>query len=198
MVQPPDADIFIKAEKIDIVTDFKYLGVTLDPNLNFKKHVKKMVKTIKYNLANFRHIRNCLSLDAAKIFMHAMILSHMSYCITCWGQAGETAIKPLESLYKQTLKTLDKKPMHFHHCRVLEKYNLLSFENFRLFSNLCLVYKILNGLAPPPLCDFVYTHSVSSIRSSRISSIQDCTISSHCIWAVSFLCESHNSVECPT
>lgn len=69
MVQPPNTDILIKGEKIDIITDFKYLGVTLDPNLNFKKHVKKTVKIIKYNLANFRHIRNCLSLDAAKIFM---------------------------------------------------------------------------------------------------------------------------------
>ena len=41
MVQPPNADIFIKGEKSDIVTDFKYFGVTLDPNLKFKKHVKK-------------------------------------------------------------------------------------------------------------------------------------------------------------
>ena len=41
IVQPPNADILIKGEKIDIVTDFKYLGVTLDPNLNFEKHVKK-------------------------------------------------------------------------------------------------------------------------------------------------------------
>ena len=90
-----------------------------------------------------------------------------------------TVIRPLESLYKQTLKTLDKKPMHFHHCRVLEKYNLLIFENFRLFSNLCLVYKILNGLAPPPLCDFVYTRSVTSIGSSGISSIKNCTIPFH-------------------
>lgn len=173
----PMVDILIKGERIDIVTNFKYLGVTLDSNLNFKKHVKTMVKSIKYNLANFRQIRNCLSLDAAKIFMHAMILSSMSYCITCWGQAGETAIRPIESLYKQTLKTLAKKPMHYHHCKILDKHNLLSFENFRLFSNLCLVYKILNGLAPPPLCDFVYARSLNSIRSTRISSIRDCHIS---------------------
>lgn len=64
-----------------------------------------MVETITYNLANFRHIRNSLSLDAAKIFMHALILSHVAYCITCWGQAGETAVRPLESLHK---KTVDK------------------------------------------------------------------------------------------
>lgn len=55
------------------------------------------------------------------IFMHAMILSHMSYCITCWGQAGEIAIKPLESLYKQTLKTQYEKPIHHHHyCKTLK------------------------------------------------------------------------------
>lgn len=34
--------------------------------------------------------------------MHAMTLSRLSYCILCWGQAGETAAQPLESLYKQT------------------------------------------------------------------------------------------------
>ena len=135
-----------------------------------------MVKTIKYNLVNFKHIRNCLSQDAAKIFMHAMILSRMSYCITCWGQAGESTLRPLESLYKQTLKTLDKKPIRYHHCRILEKHELLSFENFRLFINLCMVYKILNGLAPQSLCVFVHARSSNSIRSTRISSIRDCTI----------------------
>ncbi len=109
MVQPADVEILIKGERTDIVTEFKYLGVILDPNINFKKHVKKMVKTIKYNLANFKHIRSCLSLDAAKTFMHAMILSHMSYCITCWGQAGDSTLRPLESLYKQTFKNNEQK-----------------------------------------------------------------------------------------
>lgn len=37
----PTADIFIKGVKVDVVSDFKYLGVVLDSNLNFKSHVKK-------------------------------------------------------------------------------------------------------------------------------------------------------------
>ncbi len=119
------ADIFINGEKIEIVTEFNYLGLTLDSNLSFKKHVKKLVRTIKHRL--------CLPTDVAKTFIHATIFSHLSYCLTCWGQAGETVIKPLKSLYKQTLKTLDKKSNQYHHCRVLEKYNFLSFDNFRLF-----------------------------------------------------------------
>ena len=71
---------------------------------------------MQYNLTNFRHFRNCLSisiLDAAKMIMHIMILSHKSYYVTCWRQAGETAIRPLESLYKQTLKNSVQKSHAF-------------------------------------------------------------------------------------
>jgi len=99
-------------------------------------------------MANFRKIRQYLSFDVVTAFMHATIFSHMSHCLTCWGQAGETVIKPLKSLYKQTLQILDKKPNHFHFCRIIEKHNFLTFDNFRLYSNLCMVHKILNGLAP--------------------------------------------------
>ena len=174
--QIPSANIKIRHESIDIVTEFKYLGVTLDTNLNFKKHVKNMTKTIKYNLANFRHIRSSLPMDVAKTFLHGLIFSHISYCITCWGQANESTIRPLKSQYKQALKILDKKPLHYHHCNILEKHHLLSFENFREFSSLCLVYKILHGLAPACLLEFVCHRPARSIRSSRIASASDCRI----------------------
>ena len=38
MVQPPNTGNLINGEKVDRVTDFEYLGVTLDQNLNLKKH----------------------------------------------------------------------------------------------------------------------------------------------------------------
>lgn len=47
-----------------------------------------------------RQIRQCLSTDVAKKYMRATVFAHLSYCLTCWGQVGETAIKPLKSLYK--------------------------------------------------------------------------------------------------
>ena len=37
MVEHSNSEFRIKGEKI--VTDFKYFGMTLDPNFNFKKHV---------------------------------------------------------------------------------------------------------------------------------------------------------------
>ncbi len=113
---------------------FKYLGIILDSNLTFKKHVKKVANTIRYNLANFRHIRPYLTTEAAKLFMDAMIFSNISYCFTSWSQANVTNLKPIETLYKQTLQILDQKPISYHHCNIIIKYNLFNFGLFLTLS----------------------------------------------------------------
>lgn len=131
-----------------MVNEFKYLGITLDPQLKFDTHIKKLSKTVKTSLNCFRLIRSCLSFKAAHLYLHAMVLSHLSYCIAAWGQATDSATRPLFSLHKQALKILDQKPQKWHHCKIIEKYNLLTFSNFKKFSFLKVVFKCLNGLAP--------------------------------------------------
>ena len=171
----PDPDIVVNGNSIQVVSEFKYLGIILDSHLTFKKQVKKVTNTIKFNLANFRHIRPYLTIDAAKLFMHAMIFSHITYCFTTWSQTNTTNLKPIESLYKQTLKTLDQKPNRYHHCHIVKKYNLFSFDSFRVFMDVCLIFKILNGFAPPPLNRFVKRND-SGDRTTRATTRGDCEV----------------------
>lgn len=62
--------------------------------------------------------------------------------------------------------------MQYCHCWILEKYHLLSFEDLKLFSNACLLHRIVNGSAPPPLRYFL---SLCSTKSTRTSST-DCSV----------------------
>ncbi len=55
-------------KKTEIVFGFKYLGVTLDPTLSFKNHVKKISKIVNFSLHNFRQIRPSLPENAAQCF----------------------------------------------------------------------------------------------------------------------------------
>ena len=91
-------------------------------------------------------------MKAAKLFLHAMIFTHFSYFLTSWSQTNKTTFLPLESLYKQALKTLDHKANSYHHCLIVQKNNMFRFENFRHFSDACLFCKVLHVLTPPPLC----------------------------------------------
>ena len=136
----PDPAIMLSGVKLQVVSEFKYLGLLIDSQLSFKSHVKKEGHRVKFNLSNFRFIRNSMTTDAAKIYMHAMIMSHFTYCLTSFAQANKTALKPLETLYKRTQKVLDRKSNTYHHCLILRKYKLLSWDNLIKYANLCLIF----------------------------------------------------------
>ena len=146
-----EPDIFVKGERLKVVEDFKYLGVIVDSHLSFKKHIKKVNGRVKMNLVHFKIIRNQLTTEAAKLYFHSMILTHISYCLTTWSQANTTALSLIRKSYKKALKILDKKSNLYHHCPIIQKYGLFSLDNFISFSNCCLFFKIVNDLAPPPL-----------------------------------------------
>ena len=169
-------DIVVNGQKIKHVEQFKYLGVTLDPTLSFKGHVKKLSNTLKYNLANFRYIRNSLTLEASSTYLNAMIKPHFLYCVTSWSQACKTVTKPLELLYKSSLKIHAKKPRHYHHCHVLAKYDILSFENLIIHSNVCLLHKIIHNAYAPPLKKFVTLCSENTVRLTRSVTRGECSI----------------------
>lgn len=127
-----------------------------------------MTNIIKFSLSNFRYIRNYLSMDTSKIYMHTMVFAHMVYCITSWSQAGETAIRPL-----------GKKPSQYHHCPILSKYNLFNLDNLRKYSDVCLVFKIIHDLAPPPLKDFIMLCADHNTKFTRASTRGDCVTPMH-------------------
>ncbi len=107
--------------------------------------------------------------------MNSLIFSYFSYCITSWSQAGKSTLRPLYTLYKCALKVFDKKPYKYHHCLIINKYHFFTFDNFIVFYNCCLMYKILNNLAPSPLKEFVFS-CTKNIRQTRASSRDDCAV----------------------
>ena len=166
--------VYIGGVELELVEQFKYLGITLDANLTFKKHIKKVANTIRFSLQNFKQIRPFISSEAAKSYLHCMILSHIEYCFVIWSFAGATTLKPIEQLYKRAVKVFAKKSLSSHYCPIFERHNFLSFDHLRSFKISCLIYKTLNGLAPPPLRE--YFRRRDNTLSTRSASRGDCEV----------------------
>ncbi len=49
------SNVFLRGQELDLVNEFKYLGVIYDSVLTFKRHVKKLNSNkVKFNLQNFK------------------------------------------------------------------------------------------------------------------------------------------------
>ncbi len=79
---------FINKEIKNVNEETKYLGVILDSSLAFTNHFKKMCHVLEY-IANFCHLRNSMSVEAAKTYLNAMILLYVQHYISCRSQASE-------------------------------------------------------------------------------------------------------------
>ena len=104
-----------------------------------------------------------------------MIFSHLSYSITSWSQSSQTVLKPITSIYKQAIKIMDQKPMRWHHCGILRKHNLFTFENFVIYCNTNLVFKCLHNHVSPLFSGLVARRQNTG-RATRASTNGDCIV----------------------
>ena len=88
----------------------KYLGTLLDENLNLKKHITKKCQIAMINIIRIRNIRHYLTVDACKIVMSGLVLSHLDYCNGLFTNLPEASLKKLQRVQNIAAKiTLQKK-----------------------------------------------------------------------------------------
>ena len=68
-----DFKILIQGKEIDRVSNFCYLGVTLDENLSWKEHVGEVFKKVNKRLGLLGRIRSCLTIQAGKCIYNCLM-----------------------------------------------------------------------------------------------------------------------------
>ena len=69
---------------IDESNEVELLGLTIDKELNFSKHINKLCCNVQYKLHALRQIRKDLSLEKAKTLGNAFIDSQLNYASLIW------------------------------------------------------------------------------------------------------------------
>lgn len=104
-------DINCNCSKLESVRTIKYLGIYVDNNLNFNKHVDMLVPRIRKLIYIFKNLRNVADHRTIKVVYTALCQSILCYCITIWGGTHKTTILKLERAQRAVLKTSQN--LHF-------------------------------------------------------------------------------------
>ena len=75
--------ITISGSTIPKSPSVKYLGVTLDENLNFKEHILIKCRTAIANFVRIRNIWQYLTTDACTTLVLGLCISHLDYANAC-------------------------------------------------------------------------------------------------------------------
>ena len=97
-------NIHINTVKIKNSNEVTLLGIKIDKNLTFKKHISELCRRASYKLHTSHRIRKYLTVEKAKLLANAFINSQLNYAPLIWMFANKFSIDKILKIHKRTLQ----------------------------------------------------------------------------------------------
>lgn len=139
--------IKINNKELAFEDDVKYLGLLIDRNLKFKKHVDYVSKKIGKKIGYFYRVSNHLNLETRISLYNSIILPHFNYC---------SSVIYTSSVNCHRLQILQNKAMRFilgvnRYTSINSMLEVLGWFNVQtnlFIKTMIFIYKLLNNMIP--------------------------------------------------
>ena len=97
----PPFEVRMNGVPLQLVSSYKYLGVSLDAQLNYNLHINNIIASAFRKLQQFQRMRSFLSTKAALFVYKSMLLPILEY--------GDILLNAASAQNRKTLQTLQNK-----------------------------------------------------------------------------------------
>src|SRR3984885_10081425 len=158
-------------------TSVRDLGVILDQELSFSKHISSLSRACYYQLRQLRVVARSLSSSSASALVHAFVCSRLDYCSALYVGLPQLCLNSLTRVLRSAARLVGGIPRHGHvSSYMLDDLHWLPLLQ-RIFYRLsCIAWRCVHALGPSYLCEFFVSVSASygrrSLRSASHGNIQ--------------------------
>ena len=146
----------------------KYLGVTLDKNLNLKEHILTKCKSAIANFVRIRNIQQYLTTDACSTLVLGLCISHLDYANTLYYGLPDKTISNLQIVQSMCAKLTLRKSKYDSTTDALLHLHWLPIKQRINFKIATITHKCIYGTTPQYLKDLlILAPNPRSLRSSN-------------------------------
>ena len=94
-------------DRLENVTEFKYLGVTINQCLTWHDHIDQLQSKVAKRLGVLKRIKHLLPVYARKIYVTTMVIPILEYAsIVCGGKNSKVLMDSIQVLQNRAAKIL--------------------------------------------------------------------------------------------
>jgi hypothetical protein len=132
---------------IEFVKEFKYLGIFLDSNLNWKTHLNYISQKIAKTNGVMKRLKNFLPPNVLKIMYTSLILPYINYGTLIWGPSCR-GLSKLQKLQKYSVRTIVNAKYNAHTEPIFKSLMLLKLNDILLMQEYKFMFKLENKTLP--------------------------------------------------
>ena len=143
---------FIDGKCIRFVSSAKNLGVILDEDLSFEKHITQVVKGCFCTIRSLTKIKAYLTYEQLRTIICACIFSRIDYCNSLYFGINADLINKLQSVQNTAARLLRRNGIGYNSLdEVMRKCHWLKVKQRIIFKLCLIVHKCLFCIAPESL-----------------------------------------------
>ena len=127
----------------------------MDSNLNWKKHIHKLTKTISRSIGVLCKLRHFVpSKILLQIYYSIIILPFLTYGVAIWGNTYPTNLRPAVIIQKIAIRILSFSHFQAHTSHLFKKFNLLKVIDIIKLYTAIFMHQFHKGLLPKSVSGF--------------------------------------------
>ena len=162
-------NVHIRSTTVQCVSHYKCLGVVVDSNILFSKHVERVALQIKQNLSTLRRLRGTFNTRYLSMIYWGNILPHALYCCTVWTNRSHHNYEIINQLHKRAAYIIPGCSWYTPSEQVLVQLNWSSLQELYSKALGCMAFKCVHQLASSLLVDKFVLHDDVAQRTTRNS-----------------------------
>ena len=133
-------------DRLENVTEFKYLGVTINQYLTWHDHIDQIQSKVAKRLGVLKRIKHLLPVYARKIYVTTMVIPILEYASIVWGDKNNKVLMDsIQVLQNRAAKmVLDRAP-HSSSTEALVDLNWVNLTTRRQMKRCLYMYNLINS-----------------------------------------------------
>ncbi len=121
------------------IDDIEYLGIILDKDVSWKKHIHALKNKLNRTLRYFYFLRSICDENVLRMLYFSLVHSRLEYGLFCWGGAYDTHLKPVFIQQKKFIRIIKRKGRRtpskplFQELKILPLQYMFFYKVLRIF-----------------------------------------------------------------
>ena len=156
---PDDLNITLLSKEITSSKSAKNLGVTMDCNLTYDEHVTHLTSKCIGSLCQINRVKYLFDRRTLITIINSLVFSKLLYCSSVWANTILKNIELLQTVQSFAAQIVSETRKFDHVTPILKQLQWLPIIKQLAVRDATMVFKCLNELVPPYLCQKFKTRS---------------------------------------
>ena len=110
-----ECKLFLNNQQLMKVQSAKFLGVIIDEALTWEAHIDYLAEKLNTCIVMIKRVKSSIPKTEYLKIYNALFMSHLSYCISCWGGIPDYKLHKIFAIQKRCIRLLFGEKLNHDH-----------------------------------------------------------------------------------